>query len=258
MITPNDEDTLPDFPSLDDHRLAICDSGGATTIGLLRSENEDHFGAIGPLHVVADGMGGTAGGTLASHLTVQHVLEAQYSDGWVTTLRDVNSRVRSECDEAGFPNAGSTLVGLRVEDHRCVTMSVGDSRIYRFRDGMLKQLTCDHNLRTLRKEEGLDPEVTDERGKPRALTSYIGNRDEAQRIDVGTISAQEGDRLLLTSDGVHEQVNTDEMTRFLTLPTCQDVADALTSAADVAGGRDNATAVVIAITTVSPGGGSDV
>ena len=133
-------------------------------------------------------MGGAEGGALASQLTVEHLLASSPEDGWITALSLVNSSVRRECKSAGFEAAGSTLVGVVVEEHRCVTLAVGDSRIYRIRDGELQQLTVDHNLGNLRQEEGLDPTVGDARGKPRALTSYIGNPDRAQRLDVGTVS----------------------------------------------------------------------
>lgn len=254
MITPNDEDTLTDIPVLDNQRLNVEDSGAASTVGLIRSENEDQFGSIDGFYVVADGMGGTAGGAMASKLTVKHLLAAHDTEGWVSTLTELNTRVRAECDAAGYPSAGSTLAGLIVEDCRCVTLAMGDSRIYRYREGELRQLTTDHNLRTLRAEEGLDPEQTDERGKPRALTSFVGNTDTSQRIDVSTVSIQKGDRLLLTSDGVHEQVEPGVMNQLMELSSCQETAEALVAAADEAGGRDNATAVVISLTTVSSEG----
>lgn len=249
MRTPADDDTLTDIPDFGNERLSVEDSGGASSIGLIRSENEDSFGSIDRFYVVADGMGGTDGGAMASKLTVERSLAAYGSEGWVSALAELNDHVRIECDAAGYPSAGSTLAGLVVEDHRCVTLAMGDSRIYRYREGELRQLTTDHNLRTLRREEGLAPDVTDERGKPRALTSFVGNSDSSQRIDVGTVSVQKGDRLLLTSDGVHEQVDEDVIAQLMELATCQETADALVAAADEAGGRDNATAIVVSVTT---------
>ena len=68
---------------------------------------------------------------------------------------------------------------------------------------------------------------------------------------MSTVSIQRGDRLLLTSDGVHEQVEPGVMSQLMELSSCQETADALVAAADEAGGRDNATAMVISVTTVS-------
>lgn len=256
MITPNDEDTLSELPEKDGSILLVADSGAATSVGLIRQANEDHFGATGQLFLVADGMGGTSGGALASRLTVEHLLQSDPHDGWVAVLSAVNDSVRNACTSAGHPSAGSTIVGLIVEDQRCVTLSVGDSRIYRFRDGELHQLTVDHNLGNLRREEGLDPSIGDERGKPRALTSYIGNPDGSQRLDVGTVSAQHGDRMLLTTDGVHEQLSSSQLSDLLQIQTCRAAANAIVDASNEAGGRDNSTAYVIELSTDASNHGS--
>ncbi len=245
MITPNDEDTLSELPQVGAAPLRVVDAGAATTVGLVRSANEDSYGSSGHLFIVADGMGGAAGGALASSLTVHHLLDAAPQNGWISALASVNELVRTDCQQAGYQGAGSTMVAMVVEEHRCVTLAMGDSRIYRCRNGALHQLTSDHNLGNLRREEGLDPSVGDERGKPRALTSYMGNPDTSQRIDVGTVSAQSGDRMLLTTDGVHEQVAPALITELLQRSTCQEAAQSLVEAADEAGGRDNATVFVI-------------
>lgn len=245
MISPNDEDTLANLPRVDAPELQVVDIGAATSVGLVRAQNEDFFGNRNDLFVVADGMGGAEGGALASRLTVEHLLKATPDDGWISALRAMNQRVRAECIEAGFSSAGSTVVGLAIEPRRCVTLAIGDSRIYRFRDRQLQQLTVDHNLGNLRKEEGLDPALGDDRGKPRALIAYVGNPFDSQRIDVGTVSAQPGDRMLLTTDGVHEQLSVEELQICLRAPTCEAAAQAMVARADNAGGRDNATAMVI-------------
>jgi len=249
VIGPSDDDTLSELPTVNSTPLRVVDAGVATTTGLVRAANEDHYGSTGHLFVVADGMGGAAGGALASNLTVEHMLDSQPGVGWVTTLSHVNDLVRTGCNEAGFQGAGSTMVAVVVEEQRCVTLAMGDSRIYRFRDGGLQQLTEDHNLGNLRREEGLDPTVGDARGKPRALTSYMGSPDRSQRIDVGTISALNGDRILLTTDGVHEQLPHSLVSEIVTASSCQEAAQGLVDAADAAGGRDNATAFIIELAT---------
>lgn len=245
MITPSDEDTLSELPEVDSARILVADHGAATTVGLVRPANEDHYGSMENLFVVADGMGGAEGGALASQLTVDHLLASSPDDGWIAALAAVNSSVRDECFRAGYGAAGSTVVGVVVEESRCVTLAVGDSRIYRVREGELQQLTTDHNLGNLRREEGLDPTLGDDRGKPRALTSYIGNPDQAQRLDVGTVSARHGDRMLLTTDGVHEALSPAELLRLAMGSSCQESSDAIVAAANAAGGRDNATTMII-------------
>lgn len=216
--------------------------------GLVRQRNEDSWGeAHGCVFTVADGMGGEAGGQRASTLAVAGLLAADATDGWMGALRRLNDAVGHQCRAEGFPFAGSTLVAVIVDRGRCVTLHVGDSRIYRLRAGELCRLTTDHNLANLRRDEGLDPLADDGRGGPRALTSYLGNTLPGQRMDVGTVSAQPGDRLLLCTDGVHGQMSEARLAELLRSGDVQQAADRLVTGADRAGGRDNATALVIEI-----------
>lgn len=223
-------------------------------MGLVRSRNEDAWGeAESRIFAVADGMGGTAGGMRAAGLAITGFLTMDPSNGWLAAISHINVGVRRVCTAEGFPQAGSTLVGLVIDGPRCITISVGDSRIYRFRGGRLDLVTCDHNVRGLRIEEGLNPDEADCRGKPAALTSYLGNPDQRQRIDVTTIGAESGDRLLLCSDGVHGQLSSEALTSVLAAPTDPRLAaEHVVLAANQAGGRDNSTAVVVDLEVDEP------
>lgn len=245
-LTSDDDDTLQFTARQANTRFVVTDWAARSSVGLIRTKNEDAWGeSDGRVFAVADGMGGTDGGQRASTLAIAGFLSADPSDGWLAAIESLNSSVRERCDEENMYTAGTTLVGVIVEAGRCVTISVGDSRIYRLRNNELEQLTSDHNLGNLRIEEGLDPRAHDERGKPGALTSYLGNPDREQRVDVGTVSSETGDRLLLCSDGVHNQVASEDIVRILQGGTCQDVAERLVFESDNAGGRDNATALVV-------------
>lgn len=245
-LTPDDEDTVREVPQTDRSPLLVRSWGARSSVGHVRKQNEDSWGESDQrVFVVADGMGGTAGGARASALAVAGMLSANPADGWVNAMIDLSHDVRQRCDAEGLPNAGSTLVALVFDERRCVTLSVGDSRIYRLRDGVLELLTADHNLRNLRAEEGLDPDGADDRGRPGALTSYLGNPDPWQRIDVGTVAGQEDDRLLLCSDGVYGQLTDEDIANLLALPECDEAAQALVTASDNAGGRDNSTALIV-------------
>ena len=252
-LSPDDEDTVRvGVASAPD--LAVTSWAGRSSIGLRRQRNEDAWGEqSGRIFVVADGMGGAAGGSRASDLSVSGFLTADPSHGWLQAMRRLNETVHQTCLSEGIPTAGSTLVGLAIDGPRCITISIGDSRIYRLRDGHLELLTNDHNIRSLRAEEGLDPEGQDERGKPAALTSYLGNPDNDQRIDVGTIAVNDGDRILLCSDGVHGQVGPEQLATLIGAanPSATAVDNAV-NAADQAGGRDNATAVIIDLEVNKP------
>lgn len=249
-LSPDDEDTIPERPVSGRRTIAVTDWGAATSTGAVRPTNEDAWGRNHHLYVVADGMGGTGGGDLAGRLAVDAMLAEDLRDGPIDIVRKVNGLVRTKTRDLGLPGAGTTLVATLVEPMRLMTINVGDSRIYRYRGSALCLLSTDHNIANLRIEEGLDPDEPDERGRPRALTSYIGNPDPNQRIDVGTVSAENGDRFVLCTDGVHNQVGLELMQRLLARQTCLETAESLVDAADAAGGRDNATALVIEISEV--------
>lgn len=246
MTTFDDEITLTFAPD-ERPRIAVRDWGVATSIGHVRTENEDAWGHNGTRRfAVADGMGGTRGGLLAAQLSIAAFLAIDPTDGWVPSLVALNEEVARECLAQGFAAAGSTLVALEIEKHRCVTVHIGDSRIYRVREGILQLLTTDHNLGNLRREEGLDPNVSDARGTPRALTSWIGAMVEPDRIDVGTLSVDEGDRVALATDGTFDLLNAEQIEHILTDgSTAEETAQELVDAADTAGGRDNSTALVV-------------
>ena len=246
MTTFDDEITL-NFAREERPRVAVRDWGVASSIGHVRTENEDAWGHNDTRRfAVADGMGGTSGGLLAARLSVAAFLEIDPTDGWVPSLVALNEDVARECLAQGFRSAGSTLVALEIERHRCVTVHIGDSRIYRVREGILQLLTTDHNLGNLRREEGLDPNASDARGTPRALTSWIGATVEPDRIDVGTLSVDAGDRVVLATDGTFDLLNGEEIEDILTdRSAAGEAAQQLVDAADAAGGRDNSTALVV-------------
>lgn len=247
-LSPDDEDTLRPVRVagvVASGPVVASDWSAKSTVGYRRKTNEDTWGSVDDrIFAVADGVGGSAGGSRASTLTIAGLMSADPSDGWVRALADLSGSVRRQCDAEGLPEAASTLVALVVEPDRCILLSVGDSRIYRLRNGELRLLTTDHNMGTQWDEEG-HPRVGADAREAGALTSYIGNIDRAQRIDVGTADTIEGDRFLLCSDGVHDQLSIQQLTEGLAEVDCATAAASLVEASDRAGGRDNATAVVV-------------
>lgn len=222
--------------------IRVSDWGACSSTGVVRAANEDAWGERdGRVFAVADGMGGRPGGSQASSIAVAQLLAADPVDGWMAILRRLNDTVLQGCAAGGFPGAGSTLVALVVEQHHCVTLHVGDSRIYQLRGGQLEQLTTDHSL------AGFLPsaEARCERVTSRALISFLGNPDHDQRLDIGIPPAQPGDRFILCSDGVHTQLGESAIASLTDSSPCSAAAHDLVAAADAAGGNDNATAIVI-------------
>ena len=229
----------------------VADWAALSATGSTRARNEDrtlidpHIGAV-----VADGMGGHPGGELAADVTAR-VAFAHLRGLREATARALVDQATTEVVRAGATNGyhrlGSTLVALAVHRNHVVVLNVGDSRAYRLRDGELEQLTRDHSVRAELDAAGI-PLATAEQARVRldALTAHIGQRsDFAPVYQAASFSVMAGDRFLLCSDGGHGQGTAAAMRRARGAPTGAAACRALIAAADVAGGRDNATAAVL-------------
>jgi protein phosphatase len=236
--------------------LTVADWGSATTAGMRRRINEDAWGRRGDTFVVADGMGGRGGGALAARTAIDCFLARLESAGdrpdWRGTVEAVNADVVRIGRERGVERLGTTLLAAVVGGPLTTVVHIGDSRAYRLTSpearGRLDVLTNDHNVRSELLAAGLDIGEYRERGVAlHGLTSFIGLEHEALRVDVLAVPVRVGDRLLLCTDGVHRQLDDDQLRAALALPECRLAAERLVAEADQAGGRDNATAVVVGI-----------
>jgi protein phosphatase len=238
--------------------LTVTSFGAATTPGLHRRINEDAWGARDDVFVIADGMGGRGGGALAARTAIDGVLAAVHGSttvDWRGVIGGVNQRVIAAGREHGIGRLGSTLLLAVVAGPLVTLVHVGDSRAYRLtgpsatdgrRSPRLDLLTHDHNVRSELLAAGLDVGEYRDRGvAPHGLTSYIGLEHEPLRIDVLAVPMRSGDRLLLCTDGIHRPLPDEMLRGALQAPTCREAAQSLVATADDAGGRDNATAVVL-------------
>ena len=239
-------------------------------IGRSRATNEDAH-LVEPnlaLFAVADGMGGHAGGEIASRLAIEEVrrsiggprsqaaMEAYVRDPGLETRRAVLARLRRSLEHANdrvraearkdtvLTGMGTTLdVVWLARDHAFVAHA-GDGRVYLARPSAVLQLTQDHaELETLKATGAMNPH---KRTRSSRLMNAVGL---AERIDVDTlfVDLSKGDRLLLCSDGVHGQIDTEaELSELLRTGDAEAAARALVARA-AQGGRDNATAVVIEV-----------
>ncbi|HEY5927038.1 MAG TPA: protein phosphatase 2C domain-containing protein [Kofleriaceae bacterium] len=229
-----------------------------------RTNNEDAICArpeIG-LFVVADGMGGYEGGEVASAIAVESICELvrrTAGDADVTwpykidparTIDEneiiVATRLANERIAARrigvLEQMGSTVAVLRIADDRAVIGHVGDSRVYRLRDGKLAQLTVDHSLLAQLMASGatVDPETFQWR---HVVTRALGQSGEP---DVQIDHARTGDVYLLCSDGLSEVLATDEIAALLGT-SAERACRALVDAAYEAGSRDNISAIVVRV-----------
>ena len=251
----------------------------ATDIGLKRSENQDSFLAAPPFFLVADGMGGHAGGKQASATLLGHI---QPLTGTDVSLRMVRESLEAACEEVmGLVEAnidytisppGTTLTGLVVlgslgddangqdaernranqpETAQFLVLNVGDSRTYVLREGLLTRLTRDHSQVAEMVEAGMLT-VEEARVWPTrsVITRAIGaGQIGLPQIDTWTYPVAAPRRLLVCSDGLHSMIDDGAIGRALgDNPTPEAAVNSLVNLALQAGGHDNVTAIVVDVT----------
>ena len=228
----------------------------ATDTGLVRQSNQDAVHVDDSLAIVADGMGGHAAGEVASEMTIEMLrsgfVENPTVEGLYNAINAANITVLNDAREN--PNhfgMGTTVIalGLTVDDHGVTSPTlchVGDSRAYQLRDGALRQLTDDHSVAEEWVRMGrLTPEEAAVHPRRHQLTRGIGV-EETIAVDVMSIEALTGDRLLLCSDGLSNELDSDMLARLSSAPfTLEQAVVQLVEAAKEAGGRDNITAVLV-------------
>lgn len=227
----------------------------------MRTSNEDSFVANpdAGLFLVADGMGGHAAGEIASQLaasTIEGMLVREASpDANVPEIlrlaaEEANQRVfEAQRQDRALSGMGSTLTVLFFRGEKYYIAHVGDSRAYRLRNGSLDQLTRDHSLVWHLYENGV-LRKTDLSTHPQKnlITRSVGSHPQVE-IDLEQGEACEGDIFLLCSDGLTDGVTDDGIRGILNarLSQPQQMADLLVDAANLAGGPDNITVVVVRI-----------
>ena len=227
--------------------------GAATSVGRVRQVNEDSYLAVPPLFVVADGMGGHGSGDLASRIAIEDMsacvaLRPLFAEAVLTALEHANRHIieRDEASRMGTTATGLAALETAGGDHLMV-FNVGDSRVYRLSGGRLEQLTVDHSEV---QELVLAGVITREQARthPRrnVVTRALGS-DAGLMPDHWLLPAIGGDRYLVCSDGLFSELPDEVIRPLLAAGTPQQAADALVSAANDAGGRDNVTVVVVDI-----------
>ncbi len=249
---------------------------GATDIGKRREHNEDAMllDADLGLAIVCDGVGGHAAGEVASEMACavtreriavqRHILDEflrePNRDRRIAVERLVENAINDAC--AAIYNAaqadrakkgmGTTIVLLLRVGGTAILAHVGDSRIYLLRRNAFHQLTEDHSLVAQQLKRGL---ITAEQAATvpygSMITRAVGFQSAVQ-VDVLAVELAEGDRFLLCSDGLCDNLQGDEFARFCTSFPLAQVPDALVRFANDCGGRDNITAVVVAIESQEP------
>jgi PPM family protein phosphatase len=228
----------------------------ATDAGLVRESNQDAVFADDSLAIVADGMGGHAAGEVASAMTVEAIyrgfVQRPTIEGLLGAVEAANREVLHDArDNPERFGMGTTVivVGLTRDAAGVTTptmLHVGDSRAYQLRDGALRQLSDDHSVAEEWVRMGrLTPDEALTHPRRHQLTRAIGVDDDIE-IDVRSLHVQAGDRILLCSDGLSNELEPDRLAELAGAPgPLSDAVTNLINAARSAGGRDNISAVLV-------------
>lgn len=238
-------------PGLD---LRLC-SGYASDRGRRREMNEDSLIAAAPVFAVADGMGGHEAGEVASSICIRTLGESGLvgqpppvlsAEEFQDLLYTADERIRA----AAGGRAGTTLTGaVLVQESGApywLVFNVGDSRTYRLSGGGLEQITVDHSeVQELVDTGRISAEDALTHPRRHVVTRALGTGGDID-ADFWLLPAAAGDRLLICSDGLINEVGDEDIFKVLTSQTHpQDATDALIAAALSAGGRDNVSVIVV-------------
>lgn len=242
-----------------------------TDQGKIRSHNEDsvgifknHDGVV--LAIVADGMGGHLAGDVASSMTISEIKTKWETTFEINTAEKAESWLRENIlivNKILFDHAknnvdcdgmGTTIVAAIVTEHFATVANIGDSRCYLLNEMGLKQVTEDHSLvNELVRFGQISKEDAEHHPRKNVLLRALGTEEKVE-MDIKTIMFEEGDYLLLCSDGLSNKVSEKEMNEILSTPDqLEQKAETLISLANEYGGEDNITLAIVAFSLGSEG-----
>jgi protein phosphatase len=231
-------------------------SYAASDVGKVRSSNQDSGYAGVNLFFVADGMGGHAGGDIASAITAQHVATAdepvensqQAEQKLIDYIWQANQKlsasVQAHSDLAGM---GTTFSGMLVHGTSVSIGHIGDSRIYLARDGVVKQITTDHTFVQRLVDTGrISEEEALVHPRRSVLMRVLGDVEQFPEVDLETFETKPGDRWMVCSDGLSGVIPEGLMHRImLSKSNVQEATDLLVGEALEFGAPDNVTVVLV-------------
>lgn len=226
--------------------------GAASHVGLVRQQNEDSFVAGGGVFAVCDGMGGARAGEVASEVACRFLMEIVPEVDSVrleSTVAQANQAIfLKSVEDSSLAGMGTTLTALVTTEDGVLVAHVGDSRVYLWREGGMRQLTDDHSLvGELVRRGQLTPAQAAVHPHRSVITRALGT-DGVVKPDIFPISLEPGDRLVICSDGLSGMVPEQDIARLLgTGEDPQSIAQRLVEAALEGGGEDNVTVVVLVV-----------
>lgn len=234
-------------------------------VGLVRKNNQDSAYISPTMLVVADGMGGAAAGDLASAVAIKELRAVDgnhVGEDMLTALDDAIANASGQiqalvASDRSLDGMGSTVCGVMFDGSTLGVVNIGDSRAYRYRDGVLTRLTRDHSWVQTLVDEGRITEAEALEHPHRSLILRVVNGQPQHQPDLELAEAAEGDRLLICSDGLCGMVTDSDLEAQLD-GDLDDVMSRLIALAHAAGGQDNITIILADIVTGAPSGVTEV
>src|SRR2546421_3548727 len=228
--------------------LAIVEKASLTDVGRQRQGNEDSYLEQSPLFAVADGMGGARAGEVASRIAVEMLAGSSPADGsperhLAEVTKEANRQIYEKAQaDSQLAGMGTTLTAALVTGREVAIGHVGDSRLYRLRDGQLERLTQDHSLVEEFVRQGkLTPEEAENHPQRSIITRALGPEAEVE-VDTVTYPGRGGDVYMICSDGLTGMVSEDDLAEIIERSdTLDQAAKDLIAAAHKRGGKDNIT-----------------
>ena len=224
-----------------------------TDVGKVRAVNQDALVVAEDimLYGVADGMGGHNGGETASAGARDRLIELLQGktpslDALREGVTEANASLfRQQAEDESLSGMGTTLSVIWMSEHFVYFAHVGDSRIYRLREGKFEQMTDDHSLvGELVRAGYLTPEQAENHPNKNVILRAVGTEPGID-VDLAVEERKPGDLWLICSDGLHGMVSDSKMEAILSINTPECAAKLLMDAALVAGGRDNISVVIV-------------
>ncbi len=231
--------------------------GSATDVGRRRSINQDMILVSGTIFAIADGMGGHQGGEVASLAAVEALKEvfqgSQTLEGLQNAIRAANDAVGARSQASNeLRNMGTTLTVVALvddqDDDLLVIANIGDSRAYLLRSGELSQLTEDHSVPQELLRQGQLSEAEAAVDPRRNILTRVLGPSYGDGPDIQNLIPYTGDRIMLCSDGLYNEVDDDAIARVLrTVADPEEAARQLVDQANANGGADNISVIVVDI-----------
>lgn len=225
-----------------------------SNVGLVRKNNQDSGYASPHFLLIADGMGGHAGGDVASAIAVARLAQLDHPDHSSDTLEtlrstilDANDRITATVrDQPSLGGMGTTVTALLKSQDRLALAHIGDSRAYLLRDDSFTQMTSDHTFVQMLVDEGrITPEEAEFHPQRSVVMRVLGDVGASPDLDLSIREARIGDRWLLCSDGLTGFADLDVIEEALrTIDDPGECAESLINTALEGGGADNITVVI--------------